>query len=174
MGSSVDRDTIRPFCWNSSSGFLLYSKKRLLLLRGDMAIGTWDRKYRYCRTGLWGTERYIEHIVCDGWLPNQSYSESGSFHHLTWLRTVFHRKRSLVLNATLGDVCIWGWDMTSVNLTHISFLQFKAHWLTFLNTNLGSTYDCKTIQWLILMHLFWCYHFYSSNLHTQGWHINGF
>lgn len=44
MGSSVDRDTIRPFWWKSSSGFLAYSRKRLLLLSGDMAMGIWARK----------------------------------------------------------------------------------------------------------------------------------
>ncbi|TNN77234.1 RING finger protein 141 [Liparis tanakae] len=43
MGSSVDSDTHRPFCRNSRSGFLEYCRNRLLLLSGDMAIGTWAR-----------------------------------------------------------------------------------------------------------------------------------
>lgn len=40
MGSSVDRDTHRPLCRNSLRGFFEYSRNRLLLLSGDMAIGT--------------------------------------------------------------------------------------------------------------------------------------
>lgn len=64
MGSSVDRETIRPFLWNSSRGFLAYSRNKLLLLRGDMAMGIWVRKYRYCSTGLWwGVDRYYSFIV---------------------------------------------------------------------------------------------------------------
>lgn len=41
-----------PFWWKSGKGFLAYSRKRLLLLSGDMAMGIWARKYRYCSTGL--------------------------------------------------------------------------------------------------------------------------
>lgn len=43
---------MRPFWWKSGSGFLAYSRKRLLLLSGDIAMGIWARKYRYCSTGL--------------------------------------------------------------------------------------------------------------------------
>lgn len=48
----MDRDTMSPFWWKSSRGFLAYSRKRLLLLSGDMAMGIRARKYRYCSTGL--------------------------------------------------------------------------------------------------------------------------
>lgn len=63
MGSSVDRETTRPFLWNSSRGFLAYSKNKLLLLRGDMAMGIWARKYRYWSTGLWNRSRE-DNITC--------------------------------------------------------------------------------------------------------------
>jgi len=39
----VERDTHRPFCRNSLRGFLEYARNRLLLLSGDMAMGTWAK-----------------------------------------------------------------------------------------------------------------------------------
>lgn len=52
IGSSVDREIIRPFWRKSKKGFFAYSRNRLLLLNGDMAMGIWAKKNKYCSTGL--------------------------------------------------------------------------------------------------------------------------
>lgn len=52
IGSSVDSEIIRPFWRKSKKGFFAYSRNRLLLLNGDIAMGIWAKKNRYCNTGL--------------------------------------------------------------------------------------------------------------------------
>jgi len=51
---------MRPFWWKSGNGFFAYSRKRLLLLSGDIAMGIWARKYRYCNTGLCKDEQSFQ------------------------------------------------------------------------------------------------------------------
>lgn len=52
IGSSVDSEIISPFWKKSKNGFLAYSRNKLLLLNGDIAMGIWAKKNKYCNTGL--------------------------------------------------------------------------------------------------------------------------
>lgn len=52
IGSFVDSEIISFFWRKFKKGFLVYFRNKLLLFNGDIAMGIWVKKNKYCNIGF--------------------------------------------------------------------------------------------------------------------------